>query len=334
MTQLWNPRSWKTALLLSVMVPMTLVATFRLTGILQEPLAVSETVTLDAVRWNMERPYFGFVVGDRIQGYSGSDISLDDEVVVYKFGTEEPSPDLDTADLFVNVSAFLQSGFVVAVNITFLEDCENSQIQLFSMSDRPSFYSVAGSVYVGHYADHLAGRGMKAFVEYGGANQARNISISNRVSWWLPRSGNETHMLDVGVEVTYYNGTAYKKIVQPFQLKFAPDNNDSFDTAQEIHMGFYPRLLIGSSLGGDLEDFYKIYLTQGQKINVKIYPGEIAPMFNMYIYDPNREVAFSDGPEGHVDRENVTLVVNSTGFWFIEIHGSGSCGSYSLEVSQ
>lgn len=49
--------NWKIVLLLSIVIPICLVTSFKLSGILHEPMAIAETAVLDVTKGEFERPY-------------------------------------------------------------------------------------------------------------------------------------------------------------------------------------------------------------------------------------------------------------------------------------
>jgi hypothetical protein len=332
---MWNVRNWKVIFVFPLIVLISLLIAFQLTGVLHGPFTISEEVTLKPVKWEGERPWDAyFRYHDHVKAYSENEIRLTHEVVVAEFLSDEVHSGPDTLDLVINASATIESGFVSYVNITFWDDYEPSIVDFF-LGDDLRFRSFADNMFVSRYMDYVTGTGLKAFIEFKGENQPKNVSIGGVVAWLLRSPTNTTNLIDVNIETVYYNGTVYKKIAQPFQLKIAPDNNNSFETAQEIQMGFYPRFLIGSHLtGGDHQDYFKIHLIQGQEVALEINAtsAPTVPSFYTYVYNPERETVISrdSGPPSYY--ESIVFTANSTGYWFVEVRVNGSHGSYSLKV--
>jgi len=222
--------------------------------------------------------------------------------------------------------------FVNNINLTFREDYENSEVRFFEVQTWPKFYAHVENLSIVNYTHHLRLGGLKAFMSLEGINRPKSVHFDGIVHWILRSPQNKTHSMEIATELVYHNGTAYKKVVQPFQLKIGPDDNDSFETAKEIHEGYYPKLYIGPE-DGDKKDYYKIYAAQGQRIKITANATSItAPFFVLYLYDPEQNFVFASEREDHV--QTIDFVVNSTGFWFIEIRIYASHGFYSIGVNQ
>lgn len=336
-------QKWKTFTLLSIIIPVSLLVSLRLAGILSEPegpITIAETTTLQTVKWKSERPYSHLNIRENARGLYKKEIKLSQEILIDDYHTESWGYDgSDYVVLTINATATLQTGFVNSANITFREDSENSEIRFFEVQAWPKFYSHAENLSIIDYAHHLPGSGLKAFMELTGVNRPKSVHFDGIVHWVLSSSKNETHSMEIATELVYYNGTVYKKIVQPFQLQIAPDDNDGFETAQEIREGYYPRLYIGPADVGDIRDYYKIYVAEGQRIKVDvngtawswpILPNP-SPNFNLYLYDPERNLVFASERENYF--QSIDFVANTTGFWFIEVRVVGDYGFYSLTVS-
>lgn len=335
---------WKPLTLLSIIVPVSLLVSFRLTGILsgpEGPVTIAETITLETVKWELERPYSHIHIRESVRGFYEKEIKLSQEILIYDYHTESWGyGGSDYVVLIINVTAALQAGFVNNVNITFREDYENSEIHFFEVQAWPMFYSHVENLSIIDYAHHLLGSDLKAFMELAGVNQPKSVHFDGIVHWILCNQKNKTRLMEIATELVYYNGTAYTKVVQTFQLKIAPDGNDSFDTAQEIREGYYTRLYIGPSDVGDIRDYYKIYVAKGQSIKVYVngtaWSWSIlhnpAPDFGLYLYDPERNLVVAKESRSYF--EIIDVVANSTGFWFIEVRILENLGFYSLSVNQ
>ena len=66
---------WASLALLSIIVPVSLLATFRLTGVLPEP-PKPETITVETVSWNMSRPSDFTTVDERVENVYADDVAL------------------------------------------------------------------------------------------------------------------------------------------------------------------------------------------------------------------------------------------------------------------
>lgn len=190
--------------------------------------------------------------------------------------------------------------------------------------------------FLNEYADfgELAGLdNRKAFVELEGVGNPKDASFQAFAYWALYSPKNYTHLMNAKLEMIYYNGTVFKKVVLPTELGTHPDNNNTPETAEEIQNGTY----VGKCIGGyDHNDFYKINLTSGQNLNVQLqHASTPAPVYSLIIYDAAlNEKIHNDSID--IDK-TATVTADSTGFWLIEVRSVSPdlyCGFYSMEASR
>jgi hypothetical protein len=322
-------KSWKVVLLLSVIAPMGLLATFRLGGILREPLTISENKTLDAVSMSMERPAGNIDIKDSLIKVYDEDVLANFTVFIddYQAG-EWAYGGSDIVTIQINVTAITGKGFMNFVNITFWEDYENSFVNFFGDNAWPKDFAHVENLSIIGHKDWLIKPGLKAFVELAGVNNPKSVSFSCFVDWVLRSPQNYTHQLEVRFELVYFNGTAYNRLVQPCLLKIGPDDNNSFGKAEEIVAGKTYRFYIGPN---DVEDYYKVYLKEGSIVSVKLFkwsPGSVANC-NLELYNPNREVA---AYSTHNYTHTITYQINHSGYWFIKVNWLAGFSFYTLTL--
>jgi hypothetical protein len=329
-----NMRNWKAALLLSLIVPIGLLTTFKITGMVREPATVSETMTLEPVKWELERPDNIIAIEDTVKSfYDDESISVNCSVFVYGYHdiSEYAS---DYVSLSVNVTATLQAGFVDNVNITFLEDYEDSAVWVPNAERDTKFYENLRNLSIVDWAQPFSRwwrlhDDVKAFIKADGINQPSNVCFWSPAHWILRSPRNQTHLMEVAVELVYFNGTVYKRLVQPYQLKIGPDNNNSFETAGEI-TGEAHSLYIG---GYDTDDYYKFYVQEGHKISIGVDMMRIVTAnVDLLLYDSEQNY------KDHVrlDRPpypSLNFTAYSSGYWYIQIHLRACHTFYSLTVN-
>ncbi len=327
-------RNWKVALLLSLIIPIGLLTTFKITGIVREPATVSETMTLEPVKWELERPDNIIAIEDTVKSfYDDESISVNCSVFVYGYHdiSEYAS---DYVSLSVNVTATLQAGFVDNVNITFWEDYEDSEVWVPNAERETRFYEHLSNLSIVDWAQPFSRwwrlhDDVKAFIKADGVNQPSNVCFWSPAHWVLRSPRNQTHLMEVAVELVYFNGTAYKRIVQPYQLKIGPDDNNSFETADTIGQGVDSWLYLG---GYDVEDYYKIHVEQGYVISINVSGTFIPkPAFYLDLYDPEGEWKAGSSKWGY--SHTITYVADSAGDWFIRTRVYENYGFYSLTVN-
>jgi hypothetical protein len=288
---------------------------FRFTGALWEPMRVSETKILETVKWEVEKPYYEIKIDDDVKSfYSDEYISIDFMIFVLK-GKD------GLLQLWMNSTATFKIGFANSFNITFREEYQSSQVFLH----QPDSYVNAGNLSLVDYADGSKIRGLKAFMELAGVNRPKKVHFGSFADWYLGIPWPFASQIEVRMELVYHNGTGYKRIVQPFQLKIGPDENGNFEHAKSIHQGVYSKLYLG---GEDTCDFYKIYTDEGYTISINA-TGFL--FFYLNLYNPERELKANLSKIYRT--ESINFTVDSTGEWFIQLGVDIGHGFYSLTIN-
>ncbi len=293
-------------------------------------ITVAENLTLDLVEWQFERPSRTLGFDDFLRiictNYTG-DISINQTIIVDNYEDSDSSfggsPSLDFA---LDLVASLSRGYVEGVNITFYDDHLNSFVEVWEDSS----YHILNGLTLVRYSHFNIGSVEKGFINFGGVNQPRSIHLFNPIAWALRTSHNETQELTVKVEVTYFNGTAYKRVVQPFKLRLTADMNESFENAEIINFGELLWRLLG---GDDREDYYKVFLEKGETINITMTPLWQED-FDLYLYGPgdrNNPAANSTRRSDVI--ESIEYVADTAGWWFIKVRQVGGWGIYSLHLT-
>ena len=207
-------RKWVSLTLLSIVVPMSLLATFRLTGILQGPITISETITLEAVKWDFQRPSQTVTLDDELESsYISDEISAIMRVLMGKYSDDDPAfaSDFVTIGVTTNLTVTNLNSFVESVYVVIRKDRQSTvdwtETELYfenlSLVERVEGYRWITQTYI----------------RFSDLNHSNSVYLSAAFFWSLLTPNDQTHELEVSYELTYYNGTAYKKIVQPFQLE-------------------------------------------------------------------------------------------------------------------
>jgi hypothetical protein len=326
-------KSWKVGLVLALIIPVGLFTTFRLTGVLPEPTTVSESVVLNTVQWQSIRPDGDIHIDKNVTASFNGEINLSHTILIFAYYRLDEDYGSDSVYLSMNESAALEKGFVNNVNVTFQEDYGNSEIDL---RDVPIWYGSSsgmqplwdGNLTVSSYAHELGGSGTKAFLDLSGLGQPKSVSFGTFVHWVLGSPQNQTHLLNVTMETTYYNGTGFERIVQPFQLKIAPGESNSVQTATEIDAGTYADLYLG--VNGT--EWYKTYLNQGEIVKLWINgTSDPVPWFNIFVYDAYGRLLAQGSPSSS---QAIELTANATGYLYIKLQSLGHYGFYSMTVQE
>lgn len=342
-----NGRELKALFTLSVVVPISLLVMFRITGILPEP-SKPETFMAEAVEWNFERPSVSRRINETVENsYSNEDVSIVFSIYLENYIADSGPPFGTTADatnMLVSIKASVLEGFVENINTIFSVDNELAYVNI--MRESYSAYYETLNVSVKKRVDYITNwweleNDTKGFISAIGSNQPSDVSFGFPASWVLKDEGNETTEIMVVGELTYRTENSYGKVVLPIQLRLFSDDNNSFETADEIEHGSHKAWIGGLY---DPVDYYTVWLEQEQMVQVELaYPlhdlkyvedpqGYYHTGLDMYIYNPNRELKVSLLYKVNATRK-VTFVANSTGWWYIQIDHIVARPIYLLNLS-
>lgn len=335
-------RRWVSLTLLSVVALVSLLITFRLTGVLQEPLMISETKTLEAVKWEIERPDRDWNIGKTVENsyvdYGFSVFFSTDFRFFKKFGSPFGGSDVVKMDAIANATAL--NGFIEGINLVLREDYTQSVVDIhFDLPDFPPVLlnETLRNLSIRDYADYnqrwwtLEGN-VKAYVKLAGVNQPNSVHCSFPFLWVLQSPQNQTHQIELNIELTYFNGTAYKKVIQPFQLKLALDAGDAFETAKEIGFGEYT----GWHVTADPEDFYKVWIDKGKTVKIQLSQKEPRGIIlDLHLYDPLGDLVASSRSKLKDNTEEITHTINQSGWWYIQVVlDTPAAGLYVLSIEE
>ena len=326
-----NFKNWKASLLLSIIIPMSLLATFRITGVLQGPIVVSEVETLETIMWETERPDEVISLDNSVNSTYEGEIKLFQEIfvghyvdVAGKYGGS------DYIMLCINITASTLNGYMQNIRLTLRDQYEKAQLHIPEDKINPAKYDNPPSKYIKNLTvtdyEHWA---REVFADLAGINSPKTASFWISADWILQSSYNQTHVMEAIFETIYFNGTSYKKIVQPFQITIKSDANDSLDTAETIEQGTTYLLYLG---GRDKEDYYKIHVDEGYtiSINANTTSRPHVAHFSLDLYNPQNKWAVGSSTN-YV--HSLSFTANSAGEWLIRVHLDLNGGFYSLTIN-
>ena len=304
-----------------------------LSSVMREPtVVIAGTTTANTVKWGIERPGGSVDLSEEaVNTFSNDEISSVFNLSIFDY--DESYGGMGSQDTFcMNVTASSQasSGFIKNAYMVFEEDYGPS---IFDWSESNVNWAELQNLYMKEYADfgELDSAGSeKAFARMEAVDNPQSTSFHAVAHWALYSPKNYTHLMNATLELVYFNGTVYKKLVQLIELGTHPDSNNTPETAEKIQNGTYA----GNCVGGyDHHDYYSIYLTSNQKINVSVKNMFGSTWYNLYVYDPSlNQKAFDE--TNNYDK-TIDMTADSSGYWLIEIRSlyeSSSCMFYALEV--
>ena len=324
----FESKNWKVLLVLAVIMSVGLFSAFKLGVFTSKPIVVAKTTVLKPVSWEfvrqdvtaLEISDYGF---DNVPSSYVTDSGgvINETIAIINYWPS-PSSLYGGALLEMNfdlVSSFKQ-GFMVDANVTFQEtDTFPSMVDLRSdLQPTCENLSIAG-----REDSWELGGSLRAFVALANPNDSAETFLKQAVDWALLGPENQTQTLTVNADVTYFNGTVYEEVIQPFQLQLSNHVNTSFDTAEETALN-QPQNSYVSNAGDDTVDYFKVWLTNGTSASFTLNYltsafTSVGGDMEMRVYDPNRQLRTSIIYGVNDTLSQLTTEVNETGWWYVEL---------------
>jgi hypothetical protein len=206
----------KAAILLSIIFPIGLLATFRFTGILPG-LIIPETYTVETIEWNMSRSNKVTSLDKTLTNlYNDGILSATFKVGVgayyegdvWGLGFFEPDRVIIRFDVAANITA----GFIHSFVIRFSQVDANASLDVYEDDD----HIVLHSVMLG--AIHQAWVSDSGYIEAYAVNNRNSCNLTMFSYWIFYDDNNIDHNIIFSLETIYYNGAAYRKAVMPTQI--------------------------------------------------------------------------------------------------------------------
>jgi len=219
---MWNLRNWKTAWILSVILPISLLATFRFTGTISGPVEISETVIAETASLNITRPEKYRIFNELIENlHVDAVVSINFSLIVGSYHENEPGYPSDGKD-DVSVGAIMHSnvntGFIYSAKILFSKVDINAALRIPRFSGMP-----LGSIKLGNLkAEKIQYRSTDeqgVYIEAMGIGQPRNCTLEICVFWVFLDENNVKHETIATLELVHFNGVHYRKVVIPIRLE-------------------------------------------------------------------------------------------------------------------
>ena len=212
-----NGKNWKTALLLSIVVPVSLLATFRLTGIIKEPLTIAKTINLLSKKWEFQRPnesvQFVYIDDELNASYIGDGLSANMYVRMGEYSNNAlayDGNDLLSILMVINATTSNPNSYIETLYVVVYKDQESI---LEWLETELYFENLSLTARADGYRLNT-----QAYIKLAGVNHTSGAYAEATAEWILLTPNTQSHLLEVAYEIVYYNGTAYNNVVQPFQL--------------------------------------------------------------------------------------------------------------------
>lgn len=326
-------RKRKILVLLSIMiiVPVILLTGFTLMRETQTP----ETVMGETVTWEIERPdvIWGPMYETVENTYMDDNCSILFDVLIpgYTEGPERYGAS-DFLLIGVEVEANVSEGFVDGLRVSFSENYNWSQVNIL---EEPAYDNRAENLETRNVVDYVDGTGgvgesLKGYVEAVGVNKPSNVYYLTWVDWILRSPENQSHSMEISLQLTYNNGTVLKEAVLPIILKLSEDAGDTLETAKEIGFGNYTGWI---RITTDPEDFFKVWMEEGKTVNIQLSPKPyLGKILELHFYNTSRDLVASACSE---IQEEITYTINQSGWWYIRVVNPHSgFTQYELSIQQ
>jgi len=178
-------------------------------------ITIAENMTLDPVEWTFQRPHPNqyVIIDDRLEpSYSNDGLSATFLMWVSDYLPRVGSLNYDylRMSMAINATVGNAGGFIESVHVVFLKDQTSEVDWLETQFDFENLSLAARAD--GYRMD------TQAYIKLVGVNHTGSVRAKAIVRWNLLTPNTQSHQLEIAYEITYYNGTAYNKVVQPFQL--------------------------------------------------------------------------------------------------------------------
>lgn len=199
--------------LLSIMLPISLLATFRLTGVLPEP-PTPETITMETINWKMERPSKDVRSFDGIKNvYNDNLISI--SLIFLEYRDNYDWNDLDFLTLMVSFKGSISTAEArfQPTDVDSILDVDEEVLQ------NPPRYpdAVVNMTLTGIRA--VGTNVTEAYVTAKATGSSSTLTIVAHWVFYDVIENNKDHILKMTFEATYLNGSAYRKIIAPAILE-------------------------------------------------------------------------------------------------------------------
>lgn len=209
----FTKRRWIAVTFVVVILPISLLTTFKLTHILPEVI-IAETIERDAVSWNMTRPMGDTAIDEEIKNVYCDEASVELGIYLHSYHRDWSRYGYnDTIAFRVVAATNTTMGFVYSVVIKF------SHVDDYSMlfASHENYNRLENLDLKEKYSSATPQR--EGYVVAVSINQPTDCFLEVEVDWVFIDSNDQNHKLDVTLEATYFNGTTYQRIVLPVTLQ-------------------------------------------------------------------------------------------------------------------
>lgn len=213
-------RDWKSLLLISIILPVGVLVSVKLAGLLQEPLSAAQIINVDTVSWNMTRyiqlPQFyprSYNVNKTVTNNFNQGSLIVNLTLFIDFYAEDLSP-YGGDTLWVRLDGQVAgNGSVKFLEINFSRIDDQAFLDLDEDSDHLSTSNLKIDMIKDSFDTD------QPFIHSYGLNSLGDCSLQTRF-WWIFQDPNSLdHSLTVTMQTTYFNGTDIVRVNLPIRLE-------------------------------------------------------------------------------------------------------------------
>jgi len=204
---------WLAVSTLAIVLPISLLAAFKFTGILNEPQQ-PKTISLSAVTWKMDRPSRYTVIDNQIENsYIAEGVAIIFYVSVFEYREDSPSRPFKGRDGLV---------FGVCINLSFTRGPAPPLEVRFQPSPNSTIFVSRYWLLEAINATVIEMREMgthsdEAYLK--ASTSELSIFLKTQAYWVFADDNDENHQMNLTLEVTYFNGNEYRKVIVPIVLQ-------------------------------------------------------------------------------------------------------------------
>jgi hypothetical protein len=317
-------RKYLSISILAVIIPVSLLTAFKITGIIPEPPTIVETIEMETVTLGFDRPFKDVKAPAIANGYVDENVLINVSMPSVEYcdqfsGDPSNGRDILFTSVWINATAF--QGFVHSVEFS----CEVDEISWICWIydfHRDKFYN----------ATLVEKKETINWIRLNFRVSSSPAAIYIPLDWiFFEGDGSVEHQLSLSVRTIYYNGTAYREVVIPLRIEVTRDIGNTFEEARVLE----PSNILGSLDVGDRIDMYALTLQKGQTISITLIPPKDSD-FNIYLYNQNREELANSTQRGN-QVETITYTINETGTYYMKVEfvdwpGHKCEGIYQLKI--
>ncbi len=220
----------KAVFVLSIVVPVSLLTGFKLTGLLPEPRK-PEIFVVEATELGFQRPPLNAIslqINRTVDNfYKDEGVWAVIDIYVLRFFENEGPPFGSTADLFnmnVTVKAGSRNGVIESINVVFIDESQYARVNIpdpTAPGYAPAY--ITSSVSVTDWSDYIHKRwelsnSTKATIHADAVGTPSDVKFRLPVYWILGAEDEETWQIEIVPEITYRTSSLYRTLVLPIRL--------------------------------------------------------------------------------------------------------------------